>query len=555
VTQPREKASGDGAFLVAAVVIAILLLVGGGIGFAVWKSTRSIDVNPDNPDETQIAKNNQSNNPDGKKTPADDKQPGGGGSKLIALSDEDERDIRAKLREEVKHVLKRKSPSTIDGKNPELDITLPPVPKKTIAGLDQKKVDDATSRGLAFLRGTQSGKSGGWERGGIRAVGWTSLCGLTLLECKVPPNDVSVQSAANFVRASIAKIDMNYEVSLAILFLDRLGDPRDRPIIQGLALRLLSDQDEAGGWTYASTALNPQEMCQLFAFLRPNRPLYDQIANPKIGNPNDPFQQLRFLLLSKGLDSDQPKAEPKSKVEPQQIAVGSLDEKLQKLPIVKNRGKRKSELVVERNNRSDNSNTQFVLLALWAARRHGVPVDTALLAGYQRFVLLQSPSDGGWGYSIPPSTNTMTCAGLIGLAIGHGTAPEREGTGAKATVKPALNDPRIQGGLQALARNIGQPSTDAKNGQFPMENLYFLWSVERVAMLFDLDTIGGKDWYGWGAQILVHNQQADGSWKSAPYSGYDPVLDTCFALLFLRRSNLVQDLTLNLRLNTGVRDP
>ena len=30
-----------------------------------------------------------------------------------------------------------------------------------------------------------------------------------------------------------------------------------------------------------------------------------------------------------------------------------------------------------------------------------------------------------------------------------------------------------------------------------MQEMYFLWSVERVAMLYDLKTIGGRDWYAW----------------------------------------------------------
>jgi hypothetical protein len=88
-----------------------------------------------------------------------------------------------------------------------------------------------------------------------------------------------------------------------------------------------------------------------------------------------------------------------------------------------------------------------------------------------------------------------------------------------------------------------------------MENLYFLWSVERVAMLYNLKTIGGKDWYDWGAQLLVQNQLAEGSWRSKQYHGSAPIIDTCFALLFLKRSNLVQDLTDNLRLFMAITDP
>jgi hypothetical protein len=67
-------------------------------------------------------------------------------------------------------------------------------------------------------------------------------------------------------------------------------------------------------------------------------------------------------------------------------------------------------------------------------------------------------------------------------------------------------------------------------------------------MLYDLKTIGGKDWYAWGAQIIVNHQSADGSWTQGPYYS----ASTSFALLFLKRSNLVQDLTNNL--NRATRD-
>ena len=121
-------------------------------------------------------------------------------------------------------------------------------------------------------------------------------------------------------------------------------------------------------------------------------------------------------------------------------------------------------------------------------------------------------------------------------------------------VKPPLEDPIIAKGFKAFAGYVGEPSLDSKRTSFNMENLYFLWSVERVAMLYDLKTIGGKDWYGWGAQILVHNQNGQGAWATSGYIGQSPPLNTCFALLFLRRSNLVQDLTNHLRLYSGIRD-
>ena len=168
-----------------------------------------------------------------------------------------------------------------------------------------------------------------------------------------------------------------------------------------------------------------------------------------------------------------------------------------------------------------------------------------------RFMISQV-NDGSWPYSGRGSGSpAMTCVGLIGLGMGHGINANL--AAGDKTVKADANDPTLQNGLTHLARNIGEPKQT--EGFIAMQNLYFLWSVERVAMLYDLKTIGGKDWYGWGAQTLVHNQRGDGAWQGGGYHGSTPHLDTCLALLFLKRSNLVQDLTENLRLYMPIRDP
>src|SRR5205823_12626596 len=70
----------------------------------------------------------------------------------------------------------------------------------------------------------------------------------------------------------------------------------------------------------------------------------------------------------------------------------------------------------------DNSNTQFAILALWVARRHGVPADDALRRAEYRF--RRSHVNGTWGYLRqgidPAGRRAMTCAGLLGLATGIG---------------------------------------------------------------------------------------------------------------------------------------
>jgi hypothetical protein len=83
---------------------------------------------------------------------------------------------------------------------------------------------------------------------------------------------------------------------------------------------------------------------------------------------------------------------------------------------------------------------------------------------------------------------------------------------------------------------------------FSWGDLYFLWSLERMAVLYDWRKVAGVDWYQWGSTLLLSAQNDDGSW-----SDYFPGMpDTCFALLFLRRANVARDLTSELRTRGSV---
>jgi hypothetical protein len=167
----------------------------------------------------------------------------------------------------------------------------------------------------------------------------------------------------------------------------------------------------------------------------------------------------------------------------------------------------------------------------------------------------------------PASAASMTCAGLLGLAVAYGVVGERadEKEKPKETDKDKEKDPKAKDaplpdmtkdailvrGIAALSTAVGVPAEKlqamGKPAVIPKiggQSYYFLWSLERVCMALDLDTIGGKDWYSWGAEILIANQTADGSWQ-ADYAHYKA--DTCFALLFLRRANFARDLSARLK--------
>jgi hypothetical protein len=439
--------------------------------------------------------------------------------------------------------------------------------------VEEETVRLAIDRGIAYLR-TQQQQGGSWVYQS-NEVGPTSLAGLTMLECGVAPNDPQVERATLVVRQLAPGITDTYGLALAILFLDRLGEDRDHDLIQLLGLRLLAGQNERGPWTYTC-------------------PIVGSVADVR-------RLQLRGKDPKKGAD-DKSGADDKDEARPTgpRLPRGIEDEVAgMGQPGGRGFGPPPGAIGIAGG---DHSNTQFAILGLWAARRHGLTTDKALARVERHFRAMQN-ADGGWSYipmTLPQgigSTPAMTCAGLLGLAVGYGVAndaaalrtrqatPGRGGPapGTAPPDKPGRDparDPAVKNGLLYLGSTIGHPSGRAipksnvppagppglppvggppqaglpQAGGFARvapggfasldKGYYFLWSLERVAVAYGLETIGNKDWYGWGAEILLLAQDNNGGWHGQYADGG---VDTCFALLFLRRANLAKDLTRNLR--------
>jgi hypothetical protein len=377
-----------------------------------------------------------------------------------------------------------------------------PDPTSPLSREERAEVKAALLRGVRYLKTTQS-ENGAWE--GPFPVGYAALPGLTLLECGVPPSDPGVQKAAAFVRAHAATVNKTYILALAILFLDRLGDPRDRERIQTLALRLVAGQNATGGWTYDCPILTPPAHKQLFTLLKDAEARTQDRLGP-LATAARLQPELRHLPVAQDL----------SALDPESF----------------------------RSYQGDNSNTQFGILALWVARRHEVPLERTAALMVARYRNSQN-GDGSWTY-LPnsPTSPATTCAGLLGLAVGQGVALEKGGP----TVLPQ-NDPAVQEALGFLAQSVGEPGMKERGETIPPANLYVLWSLERVAVLYGLKTIGDKDWYGWARETLLAHQQERGNWwEGGQYHGSTPVIDTCFALLTLVQANLAKDLTSKLEL-------
>jgi hypothetical protein len=374
-----------------------------------------------------------------------------------------------------------------------------------VSAAEQRRIDDAIARGVWYLRDHML-PEGTWGHvlpAGQAPVklGFASLPALTLLECGVPPNEPVIQKAAALVRQQVMQpnnVYDTYQRALALLFLDRLGDPRDEVLIQWLALCLIAGQHPTdGAWTYTCPMLDLKMVPELVKLL---------------GDEKLSLDDWRKTALQGGT-----------------FVVPDWD----------------------------NSNTQFAILALWVAQRHHVAIERpiALVEKHFRSTQLSKGNDpdghnldmdGSWYYDRhgPPgwrnssSWPSMTCAGLLALAEAHGVTRD-----PKQKQQKPLEDPAIQRGLAMLTREIDRP--DETNRSM---DLYFLWSLERVGVLYNLPKIGGRDWYAWGRKVLLDRQENDGSWLEGGYYDNAPILNTCFALLFLKQANLVKDLTNKLQL-------
>ena len=421
-------------------------------------------------------------------------------------------------------------------------------------------------------------------------TGGTALSGIALLEAGIKPDSPGLAAIVKSIRSEALAQTETYYVALCILFLDKLaektGDATDEGIIQILGVRLYAGLNSSGGWGYSTwDAENPQELARLATALKKNelstqpndKPAEKPVEAPK--KPDDGF-------LKPSVPANR---SVNGKIHPE---ASRLLQNVQQA--IRARGRAGVG--------DDNSNTQFGLIGLWVAARHGLVANDAFALVEAHFLSAQNQQDAGWGYSsimtgiggLGSSSPAMTCAGLLGLAVGAGARnalvtdakKDKPVEPGKPTGDDPFSNPKNKLPKPAAGKGVGKPAeaalftlgkflgatrAQANAGRNPgrgepgdpdqgfgaLRNFvsagnayYLLWSVERVAMAYGLDTIGEVDWYDWGCGHLLPNQTADGSWGTDKYGA---IVNTSFALLFLTKSNSVRDLS---NKNKGkVRDP
>src|SRR5439155_8554590 len=121
------------------------------------------------------------------------------------------------------------------------------------------------------------------------------------------------------------------------------------PLIQAMAVRLMEAQFKEGGWSYTTPAADEKEVQRLKALIQKRAELRTGEAasgRPRKSEepaPLDPDLVERLKRLG-------------------ERGLGEHQAKLQNNPL--------GQLI----GMVDNSNTQFAIMGLWAARHHGIPV-------------------------------------------------------------------------------------------------------------------------------------------------------------------------------------
>jgi hypothetical protein len=401
------------------------------------------------------------------------------------------------------------APMSPDGPDPVWD---------NLSPAEQERINKAIDRGVEYLRSVVEGNR---ADGQLNRTGGWALLGLTLLSCRLPPDDADLRAVIDRVRNEAPQLQQTYDLALAILCLDRLGDPKDEELIRLLTARLMAGQLASGGWTYQSRGISPGDEETFLKLLETVSP---PAANASLGAPSTSGPAM-------------PRPGRPGTMRPGKRATPA---DMNQLPVMQFQPGNPIRGILG----GDNSNTQFAIMAVWVARKHGLPVDRTLAMIEARFRDSQN-ADGSWGYTANSSErpDSMTCAGLLGLGVGQGIVRTPDGKG------DAPKDNQIEKGLRFLSRSVGKDTGGPRKGAGrilgvqSLGDLYYLWSLERVAVAYDLQTIGGKPWYPWGANVLIEHQRPDGSWAD----NFAGPVDTCFALLFLKRANVARDLTARLK--------
>jgi hypothetical protein len=380
--------------------------------------------------------------------------------------------------------------------------------------VDQEKVDEAIKKGCTWLVNSGQGM-GTFPHGqrnqpqAVQASGELIL--LTLLHSGYYfEGDAPVTQLADYVNQKI--IGSTYTAALMAMALTKLNPKKYQERIAQCAQFLCDNQCENGQWDYGEPLIDPPPT----KYDLPKRKKPDDVATGS-GDAGAPAP---------------PAGEPGAAPAPSTAGKTTADPKkpgkttsIPKIPVRKRKPGPPN---------GDNSNSQYAALGLRACLDANIDVDPAVLLRARQWWLKCQNSDGGWGYN--DHGNMGGGANETGVSNDSYGSMTVGATGALCIYDYYMGiqykaDGNVLKGLDWLGKNFDVTKNPKKTS---FAYLYYLYGLERVGMLYGTDKIGAHEWYPEGANHLLSTQK-DGTWGGNDNFPKFAHVDTCFAILFLRR--------------------
>jgi len=219
----------------------------------------------------------------------------------------------------------------------------------------------------------------------------------------------------------------------------------------------------------------------------------------------------------------------------------------------------------------DNSNTQFAVLGLWKLADAGIPVNLPMLRKCEKH-FMTTVVGAGWSYwpnrqivsegkdrdtvlvHNAKRSASMTATGLASLYIMADLLHARD------TGRLPIDD-RIDAAIGLVAKDLAawlaakpDPKSATRNRDhrgrriLNANDLYYLYSVERVGAASGRKFFGSIEWFPKVAHLLLDQQNPNGSWglmsgrrgslfgaSGNAGAGAKNIVETAFAMLFLAR--------------------
>jgi hypothetical protein len=199
----------------------------------------------------------------------------------------------------------------------------------------------------------------------------------------------------------------------------------------------------------------------------------------------------------------------------------------------------------------DHSTSQFAVLGLWGCTMAGGEVSGNYWHSVDAAWRKHQYDDGSWSYRYKVDgpdgrpTLSMTAAGVATLLI-----TQDQLSSAAGDCSGNRPDPNIDRGMAWLGNQLNTNFDAVMKDHW---NTYVLYGLSRIGVA-GYKYIGTCNWFDRGADWLVHNQAADGSWNNGFEGG--STWNTAFAVLFLARGRapvLINKLQYDLKIGNDLK--